>query len=141
VVAKRGRTPEAHDKQKNPSRRMNMDDAKIYNVCLMRVKFQIVKAKERHGDGSLPEGGIILESYNTGDLEEIIDILELYDIEDRNPAGLAEKLEDLAYTVSVLVKEKVVFDYDEKGHLGLQFIPRERLVEVYNGTGAALAAA
>ncbi|MDP2157440.1 MAG: hypothetical protein Q8K68_07015, partial [Nitrospirota bacterium] len=86
-------------------------------------------------------GGIILESYNTGDLEEIIDILELYDIEDRNPAGLAEKLEDLAYTVSVLVKEKVVFDYDEQGYLGLQFIPGERSVEVYNGAGAALAAA
>lgn len=119
---------------------MNMDDAKIYNVCLMRVKFQITNAKQRLNN-TLHSGGIILESYNTGDLEEIIDILELYDLEDRNPAGLADKLEDLAYTVSVLVKEKVVFDYDEKGHLGLQFIPRERLVEVYNGTGAALAAA
>ncbi|MBI5075570.1 MAG: hypothetical protein HZB62_10465 [Nitrospirae bacterium] len=118
-----------------------MDDAKIYNVCLMRVKHQITKANERLGDGSAPEGGIILESYNTGDIEDIIDILELYDIEDRTPAGLAEKLEDLAYTVSVLVREKVVFDYDEKGNLGLQFIPKERSAEVYNGKGAALAAA
>lgn len=118
-----------------------MDDAKIYNVCLMRVKHQIGKAIERLGYGSLPEAGIILESYNTGDLEEIIDILELYDIEDRTPAGLAEKLEDLAYTVSVLVREKVVFDYDEKGNLGLHFIPRERLVEADERRCEALAAA
>jgi len=118
-----------------------MDDAKIYNVCLMRVKHQIGKAIERLGYGSLPEAGIILESYNTGDLEEIVDILELYDIENRTPEGLAEKLEDLAYTVSVLVREKVVFDYDEKGNLGLQFIPREHLVNVYERRGEALAAA
>ena len=118
-----------------------MDDAKIYNVCLMRVKHQITKANERLEDGSAPEGGIILESYNTGDLEEIIDILELYDIEDRTPAGLAEKLEDLSYTVSVLVREKIVFEYDEKGNLGLQYIPKERPAVVYNETGAALAAA
>jgi len=118
-----------------------MDDAKIYNVCLMRVKHQIAKANERLEECSAPEDGIILESYNTGDLEEIIDILELYDIEDRTPAGLAEKLEDLAYTVSILVREKVVFDYDEKGNLGLQFIPRESLAELYNVAGVALAAA
>ncbi len=118
-----------------------MDDAKIYNVCLMRVKHQIVKANERLDSGSAPETGIVLESYNTGDLEEIIDILELYDIEDRTPAGLAEKLEDLAYTVSVLVREKVVFDYDEKGNLGLQYIPRERSLQIYDRTDSALAAA
>ncbi len=120
---------------------MIMDDAKIYNVCLMRVKHQITKANERLDNGSAPKAGIVLESYNTGDLEEIIDILELYDIEDRTPAGLAEKLEDLAYTVSVLVREKVVFDYDEKGNLGLQYIPKERSAEAYNVSDAALAAA
>lgn len=118
-----------------------MDDAKIYNVCLMRVKHQIAKAKERLGDYSSSEAVIVLESYNTNDPEEIIDILELYDLEDRTPAGLVEKLEDLSYTVSVLVREKVVFDYDEKGNLGLQFIPKERLVEAYNEADTALAAA
>lgn len=118
-----------------------MDDAKIYNVCLMRVKHQIVKAKERIGGGSLPEGGIILESYNSGDVEDIIDILEIYDIEDRTSEGLIEKLEDLAYTVSMLVREKIAFDYDEKGNLGLYLVQKERLGEVYNEAGAALAAA
>ena len=118
-----------------------MDDAKIYNVCLMRVKHQIVKAKERIGGGSLPQGSIILESYNTGDIEEIIDILEIYDIEDRTGEGLIAKLEDLAYTASMLVRDTIAFDYDEKGNLGLYLVQKERLGEVYHEAGSALAAA
>lgn len=120
---------------------MNMDDAKIYNVCLMRVKFQITNAKQRLNN-TFHSGGIILESYNTGDLEEIIDILELYDLDDRTPEGLSQKLEDLAYTVSVLVREKIVFDYDLKGNLGLylEFKGDRATVEI-NTADAALAAA
>ncbi len=102
-----------------------MDDAKIYNVCLMRVKHQILKANERLGNGLAPDGGIFLESYNTGDPDEIIDILELYDLQDRTPSALEAKLEELAYTVSILVKEKIVFAYDGKGNLGLKFSPKE----------------
>ena len=116
-----------------------MDEAKIYNVCLQRVKFQITSAKQRL-NGSIPAGGrIVLESYQTGEIDEIIDILELYDLEAHTREGLAEKLEDLAYTVSVLVKEKVAFDYDEKGDLGLCLTLRPETEEISRGA-AALAA-
>ena len=119
-----------------------MDDAKIYNVCLMRVKHQITNARQRLADDVIHKGQIILESYNTGDIEDIIDILEIYDLDDRTPEGLSEKLEDLAYTVSVLVKEKIYFDYDLKGNLGLYLeLNGERLAQEINTATAALAAA
>jgi hypothetical protein len=102
-----------------------MDDAKVYNVCLQRVKFQITNAKKRLDGKPLRGGSIVLESYNTGDIEEIIDILELYDLKERTPEGVREKLNDLAYTVSLLVKEKIGFDYDGKGNLGLHLIIHE----------------
>lgn len=119
-----------------------MDDAKIYNVCLMRVKFQITNAKQRLDNTFRSGGRLFLESYNTGDIEEIIDILEIYDLDDRTPEGLSQKLEDLAYTVSVLVREKIVFDYDLKGNLGLCLeLKEERLAQKINTADAALAAA
>jgi len=119
-----------------------MDDAKIYNVCLQRVKFQITNAKQRLND-TFPSGGrVALESYNTGDLDDIIDILEIYDLDDHTPKGLSEKLEDLAYTVSVLVREKIVFDYDQKGNLGLYLeLKAVRPVQAVSKADAALAAA
>ncbi|MBI5847969.1 MAG: hypothetical protein HZB31_08480 [Nitrospirae bacterium] len=119
-----------------------MDDAKIYNVCLMRVKFQITNAKQRL-DGMVPPGGkVALESYNTGDIEDIIDILEIYDLEDRTQDGLGQKLEDLAYTVSVLVRETVAFDYDLKGNLGLYLVLKEkRAPQEINVADAVLSAA
>ncbi|MBI5143220.1 MAG: hypothetical protein HZA20_13680 [Nitrospirae bacterium] len=110
------------------------DDAKIYNVCLQRVKFQIENAIKRlnaslassassaslaNSANSAHSGRITLESYQTDDIEEIVDILELYDLEDRTEAGLKEKLDDLAYTVSVLVRETVAFDYDDRGSMAL----------------------
>jgi hypothetical protein len=98
-----------------------MDDAKIYNVCLQRVRHQILSARQRSCSGRH-----ILESYCTGDAEEIIDLLEIYDIEDRSPEALNARLDDLAYTVSLLVKEKISFEYDEKGHLGLYLVVREK---------------
>lgn len=119
-----------------------MDDAKIYNVCLQRVKFQITNAKQRM-NSTFPSGGkLALESYNTGDIDDIIDILEIYDLEDRSREGLSQKLEDLAYTVSVLVREKISFDYDLKGNLGLYLeLQGERLAQEINESDAALAAA
>ncbi len=115
-----------------------MDEAKIYNVCLQRVKFQITSAKLRYG--GLPAGGsVILESYNTGDLDEIVDILEIYDLEDRTAEGLLDKLDDLAYTVSVLVKERVSYAYDDFGNLGLYLTVPGRLGEVYEAAGAEAA--
>ncbi|MBI5633258.1 MAG: hypothetical protein HZA15_07270 [Nitrospirae bacterium] len=129
-------------KQKKPSRSRIMDDAKIYNVCLMRVKFQITNAKQRLG-GTVPPGGrLALESYNTGDIDDIIDILEIYDLEDRTQEGLSQKLEDLAYTVSVLVRETIAFDYDLKGNLGLYLLLKEkRPVQEITVADAALSAA
>jgi len=109
-----------------------MEGIKIYGLCLERLKYQIAKAylrieKDRVGNG-LP---LLLESYNTGNPEEIIDILELYDLENRTCAGLNEKLEDLAYTLSELLREKITFGYTREGHLGLYWmIRRESIVSL-----------
>lgn len=119
-----------------------MDDAKIYNVCLQRVKFQITNAKQRMNSTFPASGQLELESYNTGDVEEIIDILEIYDLDDRTPEGLSQKLEDLAYTVSVLVREKIFFNYDLRGNLGLYLeLKGESMTQEINTATAALAAA
>jgi hypothetical protein len=117
-----------------------MDEAKIYNVCLQRVKFQITGAKQRLGDTLPAAAKVILESYNTGDIDEIIDILEIYDLGSHDQKGLEEKLEDLAYTVSIMVKETIGFDYDEKGNLGLYLKLEKRLGDGYDMSDAALAA-
>jgi len=143
VIANTGRTPEKSvTSKRNLQGERFMDDAKIYNVCLQRVKFQITNAKQRP-NSTFPSGGsVALESYNTGDIEDIIDILEIYDLDDRTREGLSEKLEDLAYTVSLLVKEKIVFDYDPKGNLGLYLELRgERPAQEINTADAAMAAA
>src|SRR5271169_2187485 len=60
-------------------RHKNMDDAiKIYGLCLERLKHHIKNAKNRvkAGTYSSPDQ-LLLESYNAGDLEDIVDILEL----------------------------------------------------------------
>ncbi len=102
-----------------------MIPGKIYNVCLERVDFQITNAIKRLNGNSSSTDRIILESYNTGDIEEIVDILEIYDLKARTREGLAEQLEDLAYTVSMLVRNKVAFDYDTNGNLGLYLVLTE----------------
>lgn len=99
-----------------------MEEGKIYNVCLERLKFQVRNAKARFMDGADCPGRVILESYNTADIEEIVDILEIYDLEERTITGLAEKLDELAYTVSTLVRERIAFDYDGKGNLGIYLL-------------------
>jgi|MudIll2142460700_1097286.scaffolds.fasta_scaffold32158_4 hypothetical protein len=96
-----------------------MEAAKIYGLCLERIAHQIRIAKQRINGGQQHNGWVLLESYNTGDIEDIIDILELYDIEVRTHEGLKENLEDLAYTVSELMREVLFFDYTEEGHMGL----------------------
>ncbi|MBI3592746.1 MAG: hypothetical protein HY099_04625, partial [Nitrospirae bacterium] len=72
---------------------------------------------------------ILLECYNTGDLDDIIDILELYDIEERTFEAFREKLEELAYTVSVLIRETLFFDFTQNGHLGLYLSLNSRPVK------------
>jgi hypothetical protein len=97
-----------------------MEGSKIYGLCLERLKYQIDNARVRFG-GALSRQAepVLLESYNTGDREDIIDILELYDIEERTPERLNEKLEELSYSASVLLRETLSFDYTDEGHLGL----------------------
>lgn len=100
-----------------------MDDAKIYGLCITRLKHQIEiarKAEQARGkDNHAFCQRILLESYMTAEMEEIIDILELYDIQEHTPKHLKQMLEDLAYTASLLTREDLSFGLTEKGHLGL----------------------
>jgi hypothetical protein len=96
-----------------------MEGTKIYGLCIERLKHQINIAKHRTEKEGLQSDRYLLESYNTGELDDIIDILELYDIEDRTFEVVHEKLEELAYTVSVLTRETLAFGYTQNGHLGL----------------------
>ena len=96
-----------------------MKDAKFYGLCLERLSFQIANARRRVAASGGSCQGILIEGYNTGDPEEIIDILELYDIEDRSLNGVLAKLDELAYTASILTREKVGFGFTGKGELGL----------------------
>lgn len=95
-----------------------MLEAKIYGLCLERLSHQIKKARE---NGAIT-GNYLLEGYNTADIDDIIDILELYDLEERSYDGLMQKLDDLAYTVSVLTQEKLFFGFTDEGHLGLYLV-------------------
>jgi len=96
-----------------------MKDAKFYGLCLERLRFQVGNAKKRITVTDRICEGLLLESYNTSDPEEIIDILELYDIEDRSLSGVLEKLDDVACTVSLLLREKIGFGLTANGDLGL----------------------
>lgn len=93
------------------------DNAKVYGLCLYRLKYQIERAIGRR-DGSR-EKQCILECYNTSAIDDIVDILEIYDLQERSQEELEAKLEELAYTVSVLTRQSLFFDYTEQGHLGL----------------------
>ena len=96
-----------------------MDGVKVYGLCLERLKHQIETAKKRI---STNHNIIILECYNTDNIEDIIDILELYDIDEKTQECLDIKLEDLAYSASLLVQESIAFDYNDDGYLGLYWI-------------------
>ncbi len=96
------------------------DGVKIYGLCLERMGHQINIAKKKSQNTAFGEEDIfLLESYNTGDIDDIIDILELYDIEDKTFKHLHYKLEELAYTVSILTRETIRFGFTDEGHLGL----------------------
>lgn len=95
------------------------DAAKIYGLCLERLKYQITNAKKRINGNGKHADTFLLECYNTGDVDDIIDILELYDVKEKTPGEVRDKLEELAYTVSVLTRETLLFDFTDEGHLGL----------------------
>jgi hypothetical protein len=100
-----------------------MEEVKIYGVCLMRLAHQLKIAEQKiAGNGTAAHDKVLLESYCTGDIDEIVDILELYDLEERTGAALREKLQELAYTVSLLTRKTIAFDYTDEGHLGLYFV-------------------
>lgn len=97
-----------------------MIDAKIYGLCIERLKHQIIRAKGRAASGATKySDSVLLECYNTGDIDDIIDILELYDLGEKTFDRLWESLEDLAYTVSLLTQETLFFDFTEHRHFGL----------------------
>ncbi|UCG78583.1 MAG: hypothetical protein JSV21_01745 [Nitrospirota bacterium] len=99
---------------------MSSDGFKIYGLCLERLKHQVILAKKRYSsDPHKYNGKVIMESYNTGEIEEIIDILELYDLEDKTLSSVKDKLDDLARDASLMVMNPVMFDFTPKGHLGI----------------------
>ncbi|MGC2061414.1 MAG: hypothetical protein WA610_00435 [Thermodesulfovibrionales bacterium] len=93
------------------------DNAKVYGLCLYRLKYQIERAIGRAGGCGLKQ--LILECYNTSEIDEVVDILEIYDLQERSQEELEAKLGELAYTVSVLTRQSLFFDYTEQGYLGL----------------------
>ncbi len=101
-----------------------MEDVKIYGVCLMRLAHQLKIAEQKVASNGAYDR-FLLESYCTGDIDEIVDILELYDLEEHTGAALREKLQELAYTVSLLIRKTIAFDYTEEGHLGLYLVVAE----------------
>jgi len=105
-----------------------MDDSvKIYGLCLERLRHQIKNARNRlAAETCNSPDHVLLESYTTGEIEEIIDILELYDLEERTLDSLKDKLDDLAYTASVLIGADLTFGFTEEGHLGLYLSVRDR---------------
>jgi hypothetical protein len=104
-------------------RQPDMEEVKIYGLCLERLRYQIGNAKKKvTGDAQAIPERILLESYNSADLDDIIDILELYDVEDRTENQVRERLEELAYTVSLFLRDTLTFDVTNDGHLGLYLL-------------------
>ena len=94
---------------------MALENFKLYGVCVERLKHQLANARKRVGDRVVDR--VVLEGYQTGDIDEIIDLLEFYDIEEKTPEALQGKLEDLAHDVSLFVKEIIEYGYDDNGNL------------------------
>lgn len=88
-----------------------MEDVKIYGLCLERLKSQINKARLRPTNG----GRIIIENYCTCNTEDLADILELFDLEDNSNETISEKLSDLAFTASILMKADLGFERNKEG--------------------------
>lgn len=101
---------------------MDFGDFKLYNLCIERLKHQIARAKAARPDG----GMAVLESYCTADPEEIIDILELYDLEERSMVAVMGKLEELASDASLFVGENIAFAFDASGDLCIYLVLSEQ---------------
>ena len=104
-----------------------MEDIKIYGLCLERLRYQIGNAKKKvNGDALSIQNRFLLESYNTAEIDDIIDILELYDVEESTSNHVKEKLKELAYTVSILLQETLAFDLTDDGYLGLYLLTHDK---------------
>jgi hypothetical protein len=111
-----------------------MEETKIYGLCLERLKYQITNARKRING----HDRFLLECYNTDEIDDIIDILELYDVAEKTLEHLSRKLDELAYTASLLVRESLTFDYTDDGHLGLYWIiPGQSVKEYLQDTSLA----
>lgn len=102
-----------------------VEGAKVYGLCLERLEFQIKNALARISkDSSLynPDKGFVLESYCTSDIDEIIDLLEIYDVTDRKRETVMAKLSEIAYSASILLGETLRFDFCEEGFLCIYLI-------------------
>ena len=100
---------------------MDLGEFKLYGLCVERLKHQI---KIASSSGRMSDMPVVLESYCTGDIEEIIELLELYDLEDKSHAGLMQRLSDLAKDAGLFIKEKIRFDYNEDGELCIYLLPK-----------------
>ncbi|MCX7794540.1 MAG: hypothetical protein N2257_09100 [Thermodesulfovibrionales bacterium] len=98
---------------------MKYEGLKIYGMCLERLQHQIKLAKERVKTMNPVPEKVVLECYFTKDVEDIIDILELYDIEHKDMDTVKKKLEDLADDLSIMMRERVEFSFNEDGDLCL----------------------
>ena len=102
-----------------------VEGAKVYGLCLERLEFQIKNALARISKDSRlynPDKGFVLESYCTGDIDEIIDLLEIYDIPDTKRETVIEKLSEIAYSASLLLGETIKFNFCEEGFLCIYLI-------------------
>ncbi|UCE78449.1 MAG: hypothetical protein JSV13_08020 [Nitrospiraceae bacterium] len=99
---------------------MKIEGVKIYGICLERLQHQIMVAKSRIEKENLQDKDRIeLECYNTGEIDDIVDILELYDIKDEGVETLKEKLKELADDVAIFIRETIEFGFSDNGHLSL----------------------
>ena len=99
---------------------MSSEGFKLYGLCLERLKHQIELAKARYRENPHIFNFIVtLECYRTGDVDEIVDILELYNIDSDNMETVMERLEDLARDASLLVRDTVEFGFSDDGFLSI----------------------
>ncbi len=99
---------------------MSNMDFKLYGLCIERLKHQIRLAEERvRRTPHSFDGRVVLEGYETSDVEEIVDLLELYDIGEKDRVSLINKLQELAENASLLVRREIEFDFDSNGNLCL----------------------
>ncbi len=98
---------------------MQFEGLKLYGVCLERLQHQISQALSRTNGA---RGRVVLESYMTSDPQEIIELLELFDIEHEDMESVMRKLKEIAEDVSMMVKRRVEFGFSDEGELCLYLV-------------------